>query len=341
MENSQFNVQKLSKTLGLKDAQETILKLLMKADNYQIKEEFCRSKLKSIQPNFIINFQQKLRDLEKKNVIITGWEPDGTKMIKMTPIEVLSKMIDDSKEIESQAKVRSPIITKQVRDDIKNIIISLIETSLPNGAARIDIKKAIAAIYPSVSDAQLTAILTSLSSNNIIKAKRVGKKQGGYDKLKSFYILVKDKKEVSQAEQDNKTSIKIDLSLSDIEMLKTSLRLFSITDEPITWIKNRIEDTILRVSDHKMPLDGIILDEVRWQKFHWLKDNYHDKDNSDIVNTVAWMINDFIDNEHDKRFVYEKFNDIVLNTKSPEVLNNIKAMLDRRIKNLEHDDPKI
>jgi hypothetical protein len=344
MENPSSIINKLSDNLNLSDPQEKLLQILMKADGFQLNAEFCRSKLRSVIPGCRSPFSRIIKTLEKKGVVLIGYELNGTKVIKLSPEEEIKRIAAKESNVPGNKKLLK--LSKEAEKNLQGDIIAFLK-SRNAPVAKAAVQEYInSRLSPQLlSNYQFSRVLQNLETAGTGLIRTFGLSEKSNNKATSYYSYKGKEDGEGKAESENAPPpaaaagedgrFVIEMDIDDMATLAAALRRFSIIEDPGMWLKGKVENIILNLLENRLHLTDIVFDNDFISKYSWLKENCEDKDKMNVKETVRQIIRDFVCGEFDKRYVFNQVNGIVTQTSDPKLLHTVKNMIERRIKDLE------
>jgi hypothetical protein len=343
MPNS-LNVHKLSEKLNLSSNQEDLVKLLVKADGFQLNAEYCRSKLKALNPTNAKTLSAEMKKLETKGVILIGYDVSGTKFVKLSPDNELDQIMNSEKEsTQNRAKKLTMEETRTIMDEIVSFISSKKDICVDTDDISAHINSFVG--EPLTAN-QIKTVLQNMEYNKKIIYRKRMKKGETVNERRVAYKLQPDnvpdvyssplptESSLEAVKEDDENKIVIGITPNDMESISTALTSFKIYKHPKDWVKGVVEDIILNLSERKLFLTDLTFDDEFMLKYQWLREDFQDKDKMQIESTIHHILNDFIDGEYNKRCVFNQFHEIITHSTDPKILGNIKSLIDRRMRDL-------
>lgn len=325
MDDKMINVNTLSRTLGLSDSQASIMDILIKTDDHQLDVEHCREKLKVIEPYFLRNFQSSLKVLDQKGIVAIGYEPDGTRYVKMSPEKEIEKLMNNT-EVQEYSKIeKANRLSKKDTQTIRNKIVELV--SAREGCSRRDLFNEVSEIFP-ITEYQFRNIFYLMVKDKIIECV---KDTTEHTNCRRVFI-------VSPEKEDESTKIDIRFNPQERSAVEAALRRFKIVDDPEVWIQNKIENIILNLFEDKLCTDEILFDLDDRIKLQWLNENHRDenKNKADFMKELNNNVKQFIDKHYTRQYVHNQFSEIIVNINDAGVLNDIKNILNKKFDELKN-----
>jgi hypothetical protein len=332
MGNDIVDVSGLTKSLELNYQQKLIVDMLNQSPKGQVDVEFCRSKLKSVVPAFTYGFQKKLKELEEMGVILIGYDVDGKRVIRMGNPKDLKNLADGDSANKPPSKERRVSFTGVQKEDIKDAIINIIKSHLPRKSSLQFIYSGIQKVYKDAGPWHIRNMLNELNESGILAVERNINEAGrpAVYSIRGGNSPVENKQAPVKVKEDN--SVSVDLKPKEYERIASVLKGVGYDGSPKEWIRDKIIEIVLYLSDNRMLLDEIFLDKNHWDKYQWLKNNL--EGGADISTTITGLIDDYIDKLYSKEYIYGRFMDMVKDTESGDVLVAVRNALDDKLKKI-------
>jgi hypothetical protein len=332
-----INVQKLSQSFNLSPRQEGLVKVLLDSDNKELEETKYRDKYKVlIKPDKGLDFQKELKTLEKKNVVLIGYDEKGRRIVKMSPIKALNEKINTTVPSEAVPIVlpeennkRQIIgrVTKDTIQQIKETIKYMLSSSPEKWMFSNDVYAAIKLTEPSMAKMTYKHIIDSLVAEKAIEYK-------GFSRTDNIKTTKKFIKLVDNIVEPKHTEITIKINENDYIALEKSLEEFHITSDPKKWLSDLVDDNIIYLLNNKSLVATVLLNKDLWYEHQFLKEHFKDH-GSDFDKVISNIVCDFIGKEYNTKYFMNEFVNAIEHLNDKKSLETFRSLIEQKINSTE------
>jgi hypothetical protein len=320
-------IRNLSKEFDLSRRQQNFVKVLCESD-YKLEESFYREKLKFLGPNFTNNFQQNIKTLMDKDILLRYCDDKGRNIITMNPS--IQKKIENG-ELEETEKIIAPVVmevkiprksTINRKEKVINLICETLakapEKTLERNILYDEIIKKM-----HVSPIKFKHFLTEMHKTEIIKMFFSGWRTSRRTNIKLLskeLQMPKDNKALEVVSpKESLHSIQFEFNSNEYEICKEILNTLGIQDSPKAWLLNLLQDSVINLLDKKIADPSLAMSSEVWEKYRFIEKEM--KKENKVFNKEL--------NEAIANFIGEKFNDSK-KTLLSRVQNAVSALNDSK-----------